>query len=258
MNLAECPISICECQNMLQTLYAVFFCISALGTEPVTVGDSQASAEMQNQPAPLACELESKIDPRNARWTHGGWQDHGVVRINGSDARQTLPSKLNFIGGEWPYNNSQIPYLVFMPEHNRLMLTASVDKPAIKSILVFSDDFGQTWTKPRWLHTNAEGKPDVAAATQLTYVGNGKLVFGTETRYWMSSDYGETWKDFAPVLLGTDGKPMHQWDPLLVDRDLKTGTISRLVETRYKGNGTFDKAGYFSQGCLRSSFDGGF
>jgi hypothetical protein len=206
---------------------------------------------------PLACEINSKVDPRDAPWTHCGWQEHGVVRLNGSGARQTLAAQLYFIGGEWEYNNSQMPYLVYMPDRQRLLLAASADKPAIKAIQVFSDDFGKTWTKPQWMHTDAAGEPDLATATQLTYLGNGKLISGTESRYWSSTDHGQTWSDYAPVPLGSDGKSMYQWDPMLVDKDPQTGEVIRLVETRYKQNGAFDTAEYFSQGCLRFSTDEG-
>ena len=150
-----------------------------------------------------------------------------------------------------------MPYLVYMPERKRLMLAASVDKPVIKAVAVFSDDFGKTWTKPKWLHTDAAGNPDLGAATQLTYLRDGKVLLGLETRYWASTDYGETWSDYAPVPVGSDGNVVYQWDPMLVDKDPKTGNIVRLVETRYAGNGTFDTAAYFSQGIIRFSTDEG-
>ena len=142
-----------------------------------------------------------------------------MVRLNGSQAAQTLAAQLYFIGGGWTYNNSQMPYLVYMPERKRLMLAASVDKPAIKAAAVFSDDFGAAWTKPTWMHTDAAGHPDLGAATQLTYLGNGKLLIGIESRYWISTDYGQTWSDYAPVPRGSEGKAMYQWDPMLVDQD---------------------------------------
>ena len=206
---------------------------------------------------PLACDLNSKCDPRDAPWAHIGWQQHGVIRVNGSETTQTLDAQLYFIGGEWEYNNSQMPYLIFMPERNRLLLAASVDKPTIKAIQVFSDDFGLTWTKPTWMHTDATGSPDLGAATQLTYLEHGRLICGTETRYWLSTDYGQTWNDHAPVSVGSDGQNMYQWDPMLVDRAADTGKVIRLVETRYKGNGTFDTSEYYSQGCVRFSTDEG-
>jgi hypothetical protein len=207
--------------------------------------------------APLPCDMNSKIDPRDTPWTHHGWQKHGVVRLNGSAARQTLPAQLYFIGGEWEYNNSQMPYLVYMPERKRLLLAASVGKPTIHAIQVFSDDSGTTWTKPAWMHSDAAGNPDLGVATQLTYLGNGKLISGTETRYWSSTDYGQTWSDYAPVPTGSANAMLYQWDPMLVDRDPETGKVIRLVETRYKANGTFDTPGYYSQGCVRFSTDAG-
>ena len=206
---------------------------------------------------PLPCEINSKLDPRDTPWTHFGWQKHNVVHLDGSQAMRTLPAEIYFMGGEWEYNNSQMPYLVYMPERKRLILAASVDKPSVKAIAVFSDDFGKTWTKPKWMHTDASGKPDLGSATQLTYLGDGKFLLGGGHRYWSSTDFGETWSDYAPVPLGAEGKMMHQWDPMLVDKDPKTGKVIRLVETRYKGHGTFDTMEYFSQGCIRFSTDEG-
>ena len=56
---------------------------------------------MESKNKPLACDMNSKIDPRDAPWTHFGWQNHGVVRLNGAEAVQTLAAQLYFIGGEW-------------------------------------------------------------------------------------------------------------------------------------------------------------
>jgi hypothetical protein len=205
----------------------------------------------------LPCEMNSKIDPRNGLRTHFGWQKHGVVRTNGSAPARTLPAEFYFIGGQWRYNNSQMPYLVYMPECKRLLLAASVDKPDTKAIQVFSDDCGKTWTRPAWMHTDAAGNPDLGAATQLTYLGNGKLIVGTESRYWFSANYGQSWISHAPVPPGADGKTVYQWDPMLADRDPASGKVVRLVETRYKENGTFGTAEYFSQACVRVSTDEG-
>ena len=238
----------------MKSIVLILLCATPIAAADPRVKENGALEENRSS---LACEIDSKIDPRDAPWTHGGWQEHDVVRLNGSAARQTLPARLYFLGGEWPYNNSQMPYLVYMPERRRLMLAASVDKPEIKAVLVFSDDFGKTWTKPKWMHTDAAGNPDLACATQLTYLGDGKLLVGLENKYWSSTDYGQTWAEYAPVPLGAEGKPMYQWDPMLVDRDPTSGKVVRLVETRYKGNGTFDTAEYFSQGCIRFSTDEG-
>lgn len=219
---------------------------------------AQATDEYNSKTGlPLPCDMNSKIDPRDDTWTHFGWQTHGVVRLEGAQSSQTLPAELYFIGGEWPYNNSQMPYLVYMPERKRLMLAASVDKPQTKAAAMFSDDFGKTWTKPAWMHTNAAGDPDLPDAVGLTYLGGGRLICTPGDRYWFSNDFGRTWTEHAPVPLGSDGKPMYQWDPMLVDTDPQTGKVIRLAEARYKENGVFDKPGYFSQACIRFSTDEG-
>lgn len=220
-------------------------------------GMAEGSDPVTNNGVVLPCDMNSKIDARGVPWTHWGWQKHGVLRLNGTNTAITVPAELLFIGGEWEYNNSQMPYIVYMPEKKRLMLGVSVDKPDIKGAKVFSDDFGKTWTKPTWIHTDAAGNPDLGAATQLTYLVNGKLIIGIETQYWASTDYGQTWSVYAPVPKASDGRGLYQWDPMLVDRDPKTGKVVRLVETRYKDIGHFGTADYYSQGNIRFSADEG-
>jgi lysophospholipase L1-like esterase len=203
----------------------------------------------------LPCDLNSKIDPRGVPWTRGTWQKHGVIRLDGPTKGRTLPAEMFFIGGVWGYNNSQMPYLAYMPERKRLLLAASVDKPNTKAVKVFSSDFGRTWTKPVWMHTNAAGDPDLGGAIQLTYLGDGKLVMGDSNRYWFSADFGETWCDYAPVPRGFDAKPMWNWDPMFAVCDSKSGKLVQVIESRYKENGEFGTAKYFSQACVRFSAD---
>ncbi len=206
---------------------------------------------------PLLCEINSKIDNRDVPWTHWGWQKHAVVRLNGSAKRINTPAQLYFIGGEWPYSNSQMPYLVYMPEISTIMMAAEVGPPSVKTVLTFSADSGATWTAPRWMHTNASGTPDLMASMQMTYLGNGKLISSDTPSYWFSSDYGQSFAWYATSPLGSEGKPMYNWAPMLVDRDPITGDVTRIAETRYKENGTFDTPEYFSQACIRFSEDEG-
>ena len=227
----------------------------ALGLMPQAVSATRQVGEKSSRS--LASEINSKIDPRDAPRVHRGWQQHSVVRLNGSAKRLTIPAQFYLIGGEWDYSNSQMPYLVSMPERKTLMLAAEVGPPSVKTILTFSADLGKTWTKPRWMHTDAAGKADLMASTELTYLGNGKLISSSGPDYWSSTNYGQTWAKYATAPLGAEGKPMYQWDPMLVDKDRRTGKVIRLVETRYKENGAFDTADYFSQGCIRFSADEG-
>lgn len=211
----------------------------------------------ENTKRALASEINSKIDPRDAPRMHWGWQKHNVVRLNGSARSLAIPAQFYLIGGEWDFSNSQMPYLVYLPERKTLMLAAEVGPPSVKTILTFSADFGKTWTKPKWMHTDAAGKPDLMASTEMTYLGNGKLISSSGPDYWSSTDYGQTWTKYGAAPLGAEGKPMYQWDPMLVDKAPKTCEVVRLVETRYKENGKFDTAEYFSQGCIRFSADEG-
>jgi hypothetical protein len=106
------------------------------------------------------------------------------------------------------------------------------------------------------LHTDAAGQPDLSCITGLTYLGGGRLMAASD-RYWFSGDYGRTWGSPVAVPLSATGKPLYQWDPVLVDRDPVSGRVTRLAECRYMENGTFDTPGYFSQASIHFSEDGG-
>jgi len=205
---------------------------------------------------PQASDLTHKVSPRGTPATGAQWQKHGVLRMDGERGSLTVPALFVFISGGWDYSNAQMPYLVEIPEKRRLLLSAEVGAGPVHTVLVSSDDGGATWSQPRWMHTDAAGSPDFTCVTGLTYLGGGKLVASSDT-YWFSRDWGQTWADPVPVPVGAEGKPMWGWDPLLVDRDPATGKVIRLAECRYKENGTFDTAGYFSQAAVHFSSDEG-
>lgn len=220
---------------------------------PFAQGDTKLS---KKSPTELPCEINSKFDARAVPWKHFGWQNHSIIQYRDHDSWREIPAYLYFIGGEWKYNNSQMPYLVYMPERNQILLAASVDKPEINAMAVFSSDMGRTWTKPQWIHTDESGNPNLGAATQLTYLGNGKLIIGTESQYWISRDFGKSWDMHSNVPKGSKGQVLYQWDPMLVSVDKGNKTV-QLLETRYYQNGTFDTIDYFSQACVRYSNDEG-
>jgi hypothetical protein len=205
---------------------------------------------------PLACDVTLRVAPRGAPVTPVGWLKHGVLRMNGAQGSLNTPARFLFISGGWEYSNAQMPYLVCVPEKKRLLMSAEVGAGPVHTVLVSSDDHGATWSQPRWMHTDAAGNPDFTCVTGLTYLGDGKLVASSDT-YWFSNDYGQTWANPVPAPRGVEGKPMWQWDPMLVDRAPRTGKVTRIAECRYKENGTFDTPDYFSQACVHFSPDGG-
>jgi hypothetical protein len=160
------------------------------------------------------------------------WKAHVVRQLNGAAAAFRIPAKLKILTEPWN-RVVAMPWMVYMPEKDRLMMLVAVDNPHQAAVL-FSDDRGTTWSKPRYLHVDAQGKSDIGFSGRLAYLGNGKLVAVTETGRLLSGDYGKTWR-VAPDLLPSlpDGKEGRLYGgPNLGDRAPVTGKVARLV-----GNG---------------------
>ena len=148
-----------------------------------------------------------------------------------------------------------VPYLLYMPEKDRLLMLVSCDYPH-RPMILQSEDHGKTWSQPRDVEKPSDD-PKHHIGVSLTYLGNGKVILGTETlnRYF-SEDYGQTWSDPAALPPMSDGQPWEQWDPYLVDKG-PAGKVARLTETAYSCT---DKdapagAGYYAE--IRFSFDSG-
>jgi hypothetical protein len=186
-----------------------------------------------------------------------GWKPHMARRLNGAAAPIPVPAKLQIVTQSWN-RVVAVPYIVYMPEKKRLLMLVACDYPH-RAMLLTSDDLGGTWTKPRYLHVDAQGKPDAGMATNLIYLGNGKAMLTEESRRWFSDDYGETWRSgVVPPL--PDGKLWNAWDPQLVEKDPGTGKVVRLVETGYSVDTAIYEAATgakCSQGYLRFSTDEG-
>ncbi len=184
------------------------------------------------------------------------WKPQAVRQLNGAVPEIRIPAKLQIVTEQWN-RVVAVPYLVYMPEKDRLLMLVNCDygpklKPAHYAMVMSSDDRGTTWTKPNYLHVDAKGKSDAGLCTGLTYLGQGKVVaFGSDRR-WFSRDYGASWSDLSPLGPTPDGKRWYVWDPMLVERNAQTGAVTRLVETGY----TVSSPGH-QRGYLRFSADEG-
>ena len=167
---------------------------------------------------------------------HAEWKPHTVRQLDGPDRVRLLPGQKQIVTESWN-QVVRCPYLIYMPENDRLLMLVGVGTP-LMAMAIFSDDHGATWTEPRYVHENNEGKPDCGMAICATYLGEGKTIFGGGSR-WLTSDYGETWSSLAPIEPASDGLPVagYQWDPYLVDRDPQTGHVTRLAETAWSHYG---------------------
>lgn len=168
----------------------------------------------------------------------------------------SLPAELFWVNETWNGENTQMPYLAYLPDKKRLLLLVECRQPIVTAFIT-SDDFSQTWGERKWLSTDSAGKPN-AAAVGLTYLGNGQLLAYPEnvaTGQWRSLDYGETWTKAA---VQDTVNERNVWDPLLVVPDSQT-SVKKLVEASYRPT---DKprgspARDHSQAYLRSSTDEG-
>ena len=158
------------------------------------------------------------------------WKPHTVRQINGTDGDVQLPAQFQIVTESWK-RAVAVPYLAYLPEKDRLLLLVNCDYPHHAEVL-FSDDRGTTWSSPKPAIIGADGKPVAGLGTSLRYLGDGNVLLYGNAR-WFSRDYGQTWKESVALAPASDGKPWYMWDPPLVERDAKTGKITRLVETGY-------------------------
>ncbi len=237
---------------MIALIALTLGCAGWLWTTPVKADAPRAvSADNNNLVTPKKPEIISAVDPTP------GWLEYTIERMNGSDGRTSLPALFQLVTAKWGHENAQMPNLVYMPEKKRLLLTIEYGPPTVRTVVIYSDDFGATWSQRRWLHVDAQGKPDVGVTAGLTYLGNGFLTTSPEsgTRYF-SRDYGMTWTETSPVPKAANGRELYHWDPLLVDRD-KSGRIVRLAEVRWNETGALrdDPKSKYSQAYIWFSTD---
>jgi len=159
------------------------------------------------------------------------WKPHEVRQFKGRSQQIRLPARLQIVTESWK-RVVAVPYIVYMPKKDRLLMLVGCDYPH-RAYVLTSDDRGATWTDPHPARVDKDGKPSISLGTCLTYLGNGKTLFYAGSSRWFSKDYGQTWGNPVPIAPTADGTRWHIWDPPLVERDPKTGKLTRLVETGY-------------------------
>ena len=185
---------------------------------------------------------------------HAQWNPHDVRFLNKADGEIAVPAKMQIVTEPWN-RVVAVPYIVYMPEKDRVLMLVSCDYPHHPELLS-SDDHGRTWSKPRRILFDEKGKALDGLATSLTYLGNGKvLLVAADSCRWASNDFGQTWKKRSVIGKACDGKRLYLWDPLWVDRDPKTGAMVRLVETGYTEHKASQGKKAYYQGHIRFSTD---
>lgn len=183
------------------------------------------------------------------------WKPTNVRRMNGESVAVELPARWQVVTETWN-RVVAVPYIVYMPEEDRVCMLVSCDYPH-QPMLLFSDDRGTTWGAPRPLSPDPQVNAGAGLGTALTYLGAGRLTLSAGGR-WFSEDYGRTWRGPLSIRPAPNGQPWYQWDPCLVERSPATGDVGRLVETGYnwEGGGHGSPTGY-QQAFIRFSTDGG-
>ena len=103
------------------------------------------------------------------------WKAHEVEQLNGDAPRIKSKAQVQVITENWDLGAVFYPYMVYMPEKDRLLMLVMWGQERKNGVLT-SDDHGATWTKPKYI---GDGW-----GIDLTYLGNGKAVLKREDRYW--------------------------------------------------------------------------
>lgn len=191
------------------------------------------------------------------------WKPHVVRQFDGSAPQIEIPAKLQIVTEAWK-RVAAVPYLIYMPEKDRLLMLVNCDtgpggKPPHLAMTMSSDDHGVAWTAPTPVHRDAQGTP-VGLGLGLTYLGRGRVLVytgevGGERRF--SNDYGATWKDSVAVAPTSGGEPWAVWCPALAEGNEPQGIASHLAETGYAVHQTVGGGPTYAQAHLRWSDDGG-
>ena len=147
----------------------------------------------------------------------------------------------------------QIPYLVYIPERDRLLLLLNCDSP-LQAMCLCSDDRGASWSEPSRVDSGAKDVPGGnSIGTALTHLGGGRLLLHMRGSHWFSSNCGATWGSPRELPPSSAGEPWREWDPPLVDRAADSGEVTRLMSFA----ADHPASGGCFQGYIRFSFDAG-
>jgi len=182
------------------------------------------------------------------------WQETTVQRMDGETTAEQLPAHRQIVTETWN-RVVAVPYIVYMPETDRLCMLVSCDYPH-QPMVLFSDDRGTTWSEPRPVAPDPAVNAAAGLGTALTYLGSGRLMLVASGR-WFSDDFGATWDGPVVVPPASNGQEWYTWDPCLVDRDPETGDVTRLTETGYNWEGGAGSPTGYERAFIRFSTDGG-
>ncbi len=183
------------------------------------------------------------------------WKDHTIYQLNSTGLPMKQQASTLTPSETWP-GRTQLPFLVYMPDKGRILLYVNrILGEMSGNLLSYSDDGGQTWTKPYYM-ADANGDASGEGSMGIAYLGGGKLL-SSNSGVRFSSDYGLTWTGATPLPKTSDGGDLWPWYPFMVDRDPQTGKVTRLVDTRYRDVGAWGVEPFDCQPAIRFSEDEG-
>ena len=183
------------------------------------------------------------------------WQPHDVRLLNVAQGEVIVSAQRQIVSESWN-RVVAVPYIVHMPEKDRLLMLVGCDYPHHAEILT-SDDRGATWSRPRPVLFDDAGNAISGLGISLTPLGNGHVLFHGAGCRWVSRDFGDTWRKLSAVSNTCDDKPWYTWDPLWADRDAQSGEVTRLIETGYTWQEPPAVEKKHQQGYIRFSEDAG-
>jgi len=157
---------------------------------------------------------------------------------------------------KWNNINAQQPYLVYLPETNKLImqfftfsgiLNDQIVEP--KTMQITSSDAGYTWTERTKF-------PYSSNVIGLTNSGNGLLYCFNENLYstfFKSVDNGRTWQ-YVQNTTEYFGTALYTWDPVCV---INNSSGQKIIQIGYSANGELGTKNYYSQPFVRISYDTG-
>lgn len=182
-------------------------------------------------------------------------REHTIYQMNGKTPPIPSQAELQWLSKSWPEGNAQMPYMVWMPERQELLMMVECLQP-IRSAFIRSKDGGRTWSERTWLRNGDNQEKSLGLG--LVYLGDGKLraVWGDRQDVeWSSDDYGDRWVSHIEAVPKKD--ILYFWDQAYVLEEGTKDKPARLIESGHRSHGVYGQKGFYSQASVRFSNDGG-
>lgn len=188
----------------------------------------------------MAARVDAKATTLDTPAEHLGWKPHWIKQGDGKGGWTLRLAQIQFLhGGDGKTAHDQKGFVQLMPFGLQVMdnreialigpLIYADRKPPLhqKPALAFSQDRGNTWTRPTVID---ESDTCFGRTNIFTYLGKGDLLFQTTGKspiQYFSRDYGRTWPERQPLQSASNGEGYYNEGSALVDRDAN-GVAKRI------------------------------